>query len=132
MRYLALIAAFLFVLAGSVWSTDIWDSAADTDDFVQTDNTLWHTANPQVHDLQAIGGVADVDWYRIFPRARRSYEVQILNITGDTNLNAGGIDRTNAIGTIVLQSSPGLHPMGNESTRIFGMSWIATADSGER
>jgi len=130
MRYLAVIAAFLFVLAGSVWATDKWDYATPNDDTAATtQNVLWHTAGPQTHDLQynTTDG-DDQDWFKIFPRQYRSYEVQMLNITGSVALAPTDFQRYNSTGTTVLQNGGSLDPSG----RTMALRWVATANTEER
>ena len=82
MKYFLITIGFLLALLGNGRATDLWDLTFffDDDTAVGTGNTLWHTAPPQIHDVEAVGGVADQDWYVIRPRAGRSYEVQVLNI----------------------------------------------------
>jgi hypothetical protein len=125
--------------SGPVFATDAWDLGTDPDDTAGgTDNTLWHTAPPQQHDLQAVGGVADQDWFRIFPRAKRSYEVLVLNVAGDTGANVGTsgellLTRRNAAGTTLLQTGIPLDEAGAGGAQFMrSLRWIAGADSDER
>jgi len=126
-----LAAVSVSLLGTQAGATDIWDSATDNDDTPGvTDNVLWHTAPPQVHDLQNKAGVADQDWYVISPRAARSYEVQVLNVTGTADIwaNQNNLRRTNAAGTATIQSSQQLDPANWLRT----LRWVQTASEEQR
>jgi hypothetical protein len=113
-------------LAASSALADVWDLAGDAAAGT-TANVLWHTAPAQRHDLANSGGTPDQDWYKVFPRANRSYEVQVVNAS--VNLWAGfGVSRTTT-GGVLLESSAGLDPVG--STR--ALRWIqGVTDTEER
>lgn len=103
------------------YAADVWDLASDNDDTASsTRNVLWHTAPVQVHDLKAQHGVADDDWFRIYPRALRSYEAQIVNITGDGNTWTNRIKRYGADGVTLLQNGVALDEGGLLTT----LRWI--------
>ena len=107
MKMLSMVFALLLLVATPAMATDVWDYANDNDNGTGTDNVLWHTAPAQVHDLgYQTGPVADQDWFIVYPKANRSYEVQVLNITGDTDVWAADANfrRYAADGTTVLQS----------------------------
>jgi hypothetical protein len=104
---------------------DAWDLPPGTDNNANTDNVLWHTAPAQNHDLQAQGGVADQDWFLLYPRARRSYEIQMLNIAEDTNIWNNAPIRYAADTTTVLQTATFLDP----GAWIMTMRWIQGATS---
>ena len=53
---------------------DVWDVQASNDNTIGTGNELVHGSD-QLHDLAAVAGVADQDWYRISQKARSSYEI---------------------------------------------------------
>lgn len=134
MRYFLLIVGFVFVLSVNGWAHDDWDLATSSDDTAAgTINTLWHTAPPQIHDLQSPGsGQIDVDWFRIFPRIHRSYEVQVLNVTGDSQTwgNYGEqVSRWDAAGATMYQSSDNLDIGGNHLNTL---RWISTANTEQR
>ena len=75
------IVGLLLLLPANVSATDWWDGGTRKDNTAtDTRNTLMHF-DLQVHDLQAGGGVADVDWYKIWPRLYRSYETVVFNMT---------------------------------------------------
>ena len=61
---------------------------------------------PQSRDLQAIGGVADIDWIAIWMRPLRSYEVFLSNQR--SILDISSLQRMNSTRTITLQSSDGI------------------------
>jgi hypothetical protein len=107
----------LLVGAAAPVHADVWDLAGDAT-APATANVLWHTAPAQRHDLANSAGTPDQDWYKIFPRANRSYEVQVLNAT--VSMAAGfGVSRTST-GGVVQETSVGLDPAGN--TR--ALRWI--------
>jgi len=120
-----LVGLFLSFVAAPV-TADVWDTAGDATTGA-TANVLWHTAPAQRHDLANSGGTPDQDWFKIFPRANRSYEVQVVNTTVDMSA-LYSVTRTTAGGALLLASSP-LDPAG--STR--ALRWIAgPADAEER
>lgn len=113
--------AALIGVSAVVHAADVWDEALDNDDTAaSTKNVLWHTAPAQIHDLKSPKGVLDQDWFRIYPRALRSYEVQIVNLTGDTNTWANRIKRYATDGVTLLQTGVALDDGGWLST----LRWI--------
>jgi hypothetical protein len=121
----SLVALLLSFVAAPV-AADVWDTAGDAIAGA-TANVLWHTAPAQRHDLANTGGTPDQDWFKIFPRANRSYEVQVVNVTVDMSA-LYNVSRTTA-GGAVLQGSDPLDPSG--STR--ALRWMAGAvDAEER
>ena len=114
-------------LAATPALADIWDVAGDATAGA-TGNVLWHTAPAQRHDLANSGGTPDQDWFKIFPRANRSYEVQVVNVT--VSMAAGfGVSRRDAGGGVLLEASSALDPLG--TTR--ALRWInGVSDSEER
>lgn len=66
------------LLAGTVSAADNWDSVTPDDDTAaDTINVLIPGDPPQRHDVEAIGGVADEDWYRLRAIPGHSYEVRV-------------------------------------------------------
>jgi len=63
----------------SARAIDVWD-ASGADGNNGTDNELAN-GSAQVHDLQALGGVADQDWYLIGQLPYSSYEVIVDGLT---------------------------------------------------
>jgi len=125
MRRMSLVALILSFVAAPV-AADVWDTAGDGTAGT-TANVLWHTAPAQRHDLPNTGGTPDQDWFKIFPRANRSYEVQVVNTTVDMSA-VYSVSRT-TVGGALLQASSPLDPAG--STR--ALRWIAgAADAEER
>jgi hypothetical protein len=122
MRRLLLTLSFattVMSVSPAAQAVDPWDAASVHDDAAaSTNNVLWHTAPAQIHDLKAQMGVADQDWFRIYPRARRSYEVQIVNVTGDTGID--GVRRYAADGATLLQTGVALDQGASLST----LRWI--------
>ncbi|MET0555765.1 MAG: hypothetical protein ABW221_22185 [Vicinamibacteria bacterium] len=94
-----------FALAsGRAALADVWDVQSQSDNTVGTENELVHGSD-QLHDLGALPGpAADQDWYRISQKPFSSYEIVADATSGDigTTLN---VNRTDAAGTGVLQSS---------------------------
>jgi hypothetical protein len=60
----------------------VWDLAF-VDGNSGTDNELIH-GSEQVHDLQAVGGVADQDWYLVVEQPYASYEAIVDGLTEET------------------------------------------------
>lgn len=113
--------AVLISLPSATHATDVWDLASDSDDTpASTKNVLWHTAPAQIHDLKSQKGVTDQDWFRIYPRGQRSYEAQIVNLTGDANTWVNRIRRYAADGVTLLQTGVALDEGGWLST----LRWI--------
>jgi hypothetical protein len=75
------------------------------------------------------GGFPVVRWFELAPRAKRSYELQLLNVTSTTSMTAAGdVARFDAPGANQLQDSSCLDVGCTTRT----MRWIAAADSNER
>jgi hypothetical protein len=81
----AILVVSLVAIAPVAGVTDPWDVVASGDDNSGTDNELAHGVVQQ-HDLQAQGGVADQDWYRIGQKPYSSYEV-VVDGLGETVAN---------------------------------------------
>lgn len=99
--------AVLVAVAGSV-RADSWDVNTQNDDAAATtENELMHGSN-QVHDLGAVGGVADVDHYKMGQRPYSSWEVVVDATSADLNNapTAGiALQRLVSGSTTVLQSA---------------------------
>jgi len=80
----AILVVSLVAIAPVAGVTDPWDLVAG-DDNAGTDNELIPGVVQQ-HDLQAVGGVADQDWYRISRKPYSSYEV-VADGVGETLAN---------------------------------------------
>jgi hypothetical protein len=126
-KMLAMLTAGTFACSSPLsLATDVWDLAVDGDNaYSDTDNVLWHTAPAQIHDLQgrAGGTLIDRDWFIVNPRARRSYEVQFLNVTGDADVWNDPPQRFASDGTTVLQTGTTL----DANDWIVTMRWIQGA-----
>lgn len=99
-----MVCAFV-LLAGPV-RADVWDTASESDNDVNTDNELVH-GSEQVHDLSAQAGpVADQDWYRVTLPPYSSFEVVMDGTTGDLNVafDETQLDLLDAAGTALLQN----------------------------
>jgi hypothetical protein len=111
---------------------DSWDVNTQNDNAAATtENELMHGSN-QVHDLGALGGVADVDHYRIGQRPYSSWEVVVDATSADLNDAAAGLllQRVDATGATVLQgASPVTSTLNfNQSLRWQNTSGSAVAD----
>ncbi|MET0554464.1 MAG: hypothetical protein ABW221_15575 [Vicinamibacteria bacterium] len=90
-----LLAAALFTTPARA---DEWDNAADPDNGISTDNTLFH-GSTQVHDLATqVGPVADQDWFLVGLRPFSSYEVVVDGTTGDLGLGTPHVQRMDVNG----------------------------------
>ena len=119
MKVRTLLAAGGFAFCSSAPAFDAWENGSLNDDFVDsTGNTLVHGAPPQEHDLQATMVGADVDWFIVIARPRRSYEVLASNVTRNTALESTSLQRMN--GVSVLQGSAGLGAGGH----VRALRWI--------
>lgn len=91
------------------------DSAATTTNELNID---------QEHDLEAVGGVADEDWFIIFSNHRRSYEVRVFSESGEPDFTATTtVTRTSADGNTVLQTNP----VGSRSFAV--LRWMNNTDT---
>jgi hypothetical protein len=61
-------------------ANDVWDLSSSGDDDSFTDNELAN-GSEQIHDLEAVGGVADEDWYLVGQQPFSSYEVVVDGLT---------------------------------------------------
>lgn len=115
-----------FALAsGRAALADVWDVQTQSDNTVGTENELVHGSD-QLHDLGALPGpAADQDWYRLSQKPFSSYEIVADATSGDigTTLN---VNRTDAAGTGVLQSSVAVGVGYSRSLR-----WINATSSAE-
>ena len=105
MRTLSL--AFSLILAAASVATltaDVYDVQTINDNTAATTrNELVHGIE-QWHDLAAIGGVRDEDWFRISQQPYSSYEVTLDSVSNDigTGLRFARMD---ASGTTMLQQA---------------------------
>lgn len=114
-----------FALAsGRAALADVWDVQNQNDNTVNTENELVHGSD-QLHDLGAIGGNADQDWYRLSQKPFSSYEIVADATSGDigTTLN---VNRTDAAGTTTIQSSLAVGVGYSRSLR-----WVNATSSAE-
>lgn len=92
-----------FALAsGRAALADVWDVQDQNDNTVASENELVHGSD-QLHDLGAIGGNADQDWYRISQKPFSSYEIVADATSGDIGTTLG-VFRTDAAGAGVQTS----------------------------
>ena len=100
---------------------DIWE--VDDSLSVGVDNTLFHGAPPQVHNIGPWGDFntgfrADEDWFILVARPQRSYEVLVSSAAGlNRHLEARDVMRTN--GFVGVQDSAGL-----ATGRVRTLRWI--------
>jgi hypothetical protein len=92
----------LALLSGRSAVADVWDIQTENDNTLNSENELIGGSD-QLHDLGAIGGVADQDWYRISQKPFSSYEIVADATSGDIGPNLL-LDRTDGAGA-PLQSS---------------------------
>jgi hypothetical protein len=102
----ALLAA---ILAGSplvAAAADSWDSGAIKDNTAVSTRNELQRSQWQEHDLEAVGGVADEDWFIIGTTSFRTHQVLVSQISGDTPIdNADFLTLWDATGTTLLQTS---------------------------
>jgi len=122
----ALAAALLPVAAPAI---DVWDQASVKDNTAATTANYLNGPvgiNVQTHDLEAIGGVADEDWYIFEVEVGRSYAVTVTTNTGDVDATqADFLQRYDVTGTTLLQSQTG-------SPTFRTLRWISGAGGFER
>lgn len=79
----SLALAVVSIAAGA--QADVWDVNTQTDNTAaSTKNELMH-GSLQVHDLPAVLGVADIDYFKIGQRPNSSWEVLVDATSGDTS-----------------------------------------------
>jgi hypothetical protein len=100
-RAAGLLILAMLVVAATV-RADEWDVGNDTDNAITTDNSLFHGAE-QVHDLAAVGGVADQDWFLLSGRKFSSYQIVVDGVTGDLDLGAISVQLMNDAGVVIGQ-----------------------------
>src|SRR5262245_42649893 len=100
----AAVLTAVLALAGRVHAADPWDlapGALGDDSAIETSNALEH-GSEQVHDVEALGAIADEDWYTVGAEPRTSHEVVIDDIGGE--VLPFSLERRDASGLTVLQS----------------------------
>ncbi|OGP89577.1 MAG: hypothetical protein A2156_13790 [Deltaproteobacteria bacterium RBG_16_48_10] len=94
------------MLAASALAMDMWDQAVVKDNSAastinQLQNGVWQT-----HDLEAVAGVADEDWYVVGQGIGRSYHVSVGELTGDVPIsNADFLTLWDSTGTTLLMTA---------------------------
>jgi len=91
----------LALMSGRTAVADVWDIQTENDNTLNTENELI-SGSDQLHDLGAIAGVADQDWYRISQKPFSSYEIVADATSGDITPLA--LDRTDAAGATIQSS----------------------------
>lgn len=120
MKTITLMAAVVLAASAAV-RADVWDvSTTDDDDASNTDNELVHGGR-QVHDLAAVAGVPDQDWYRVVSFAHSSHEVLIEGTTGDVG-PGHRLDRVTAGGGFIQAGVP----LAGGSSDSRSLRWINT------
>lgn len=77
---------------------------------------------PQTHDLQAIGGVADSDWFFVTGRPWRSYEARVT--APSSRITVASLERIDTITLDVLQTAVHYQtPQGSVSQFVY-LRWI--------
>ena len=77
-------AVALLAWASGAAAIDEWDAATVKDNTAATTRNLLYPGSAQTHDLQAVGGVADEDWFVVNVDLFRQYQVHVSEVTGDT------------------------------------------------
>lgn len=98
-----------FLVLAPVAAADVWDSQAQNDNTVASENELVHGSD-QLHDLAALPGpAADDDFFRVSQRPYSSYEAIVDATSGDIGAVLN-LDFTDAGGVVVppAPSNPGL------------------------
>jgi hypothetical protein len=84
--------------SGDFARADAWDSATQNDNSVgSTENELVQ-GTAQLHDLGAVVGVADKDYFRIRQEAYSSYEIVLDSTSGDIGPGTTMLQRVGALG----------------------------------
>jgi len=81
------LALALFLSVPSAFAVDIWDEADVKDNSATTTINQLQNGEWQDHDLEAVGGIADQDWYVVGVAAGRSYQVSVGQLTGDVPIS---------------------------------------------
>jgi hypothetical protein len=105
------------LLLGQGAGADEWDAATADDDGTGTSNVLVH-GSAQVHDVQAVGGTADQDWYRVLVRPMSSYQMVIDGQTSELNLEVDDFQRLTEFGTPLQSTST-----PDDSGLVLDLSW---------
>ena len=92
--------------ASAAAATDEWDAAAIKDNTASTTRNEPQRGVTQYHDLQAVGGVADEDWYVLPVSTFRRYQIFVGEVTGDTPIdNADFLELYDAAGTTLIATA---------------------------
>jgi hypothetical protein len=96
----ACVAVLALVSCGAAaQASDAWDLQTNNDNLrTTTRNGLIH-GSEQWHDLAAVGGVGDEDWYPISPTPYSSYEVVLDALSGDVAFSSTLLVRTSEEGS---------------------------------
>jgi hypothetical protein len=97
---------------------DEWDIGSDNDNFPATDNTLRH-GSEQVHDIAAVGGIPDQDWYLLPAHPYSSYEFVLDGMTGQLDFVPTSVQRFVTGSTSPLQNAEVLEAGG-----VLAMRWL--------
>jgi hypothetical protein len=111
-RLTAVLMSFALGVAGAARASDRWEYAAynSWDDDSTTLNFLQHGTRQVQHDLEAVGGTADTDWYAFKQIPWHSYEVRVNGGIMYWGAACGTIpcphvDLVNAAGAVVTPGS---------------------------
>ncbi|OGP89414.1 MAG: hypothetical protein A2157_13180 [Deltaproteobacteria bacterium RBG_16_47_11] len=122
----AVLVVVLHLLAASALAIDIWDEATIKDNSAGSTINQLQYGVLQTHDLEAVGGVADEDWYVIAQGIGRSYQVTVTQLTGDVPIsNADFLTLWDSTGT-TLYITAGAGTTGKT------FRWIASASATPR
>lgn len=106
-RFTSMIAGLCIAgLASTASAIDEWDAATVKDNTAATTRNLLQRGVNQIHDLQAVGGVADEDWFVLGLQAYRQHQIYVTEVTGDTPVdNVDFLELWDATGTTLLQQA---------------------------
>ena len=100
-------ALWIAAFSISAAAVDNWDAAAIKDNTAATTRNELSRGEWQEHDLEAVGGVADDDWFVVPVSAFRTYQVVVNQITGDMPIdNADFMTLFRADGTTPVPPAP--------------------------
>ena len=100
-------AVALLGWASGASAIDEWDAATIKDNTPATTRNEPQRGVTQYHDLEAVGGVADEDWFVLPVSSQRVYQIFVGEVSGDTPIdNADFLELYDQAGTtMILQAT---------------------------
>ena len=93
----------LSLLGAPAFAADSWDTGTIKDNTATSTRNEIQRNDWQTHDLEAVGGVADEDWFVVATTSFRTYQIFLSQVTGDTPIdNADFLTLWDATGTTLL------------------------------